>query len=156
MGVHGSQVQTNTVEGGCKTDVLIVTHGRLGEALLESAAMISGRIGGARAISFLPGQGVEDLEVSVRQALQEMSRNGSVLCLVDLAGGSPARVAAGMITEFPGLEVLAGVNLPMLVEVLLMRDSVTPSELARHGITAGTQSVVDLGQAFRSELGEGV
>ncbi|MGE5589457.1 MAG: PTS sugar transporter subunit IIA [Bacillota bacterium] len=134
------------------TDVLIVTHGRLGEALLESASMISGRTDGTQAIGFLPGQGVEDLDAAVRQALKRMSANGAVLCLVDIPGGSPARVAASMIAEYPDLEVLAGVSLPMLLEVLLMRDSMTMPELIQHGIAAGLQAVVDLGLVFRSQL----
>ena len=134
--------------------VLIVTHGRFGEALLEAARMISRGTEGARALGFLPGQGVEDLDAIVRSTLAEMGLD-DVLFLVDLPGGSPARVVAGLVGENPSLEALAGVNLPMLVEVLLLRDSLGTHQLAKHAAQSGHQGIVDIGAFLRSELAKG-
>ncbi|MGE5673533.1 MAG: PTS sugar transporter subunit IIA [Mycobacterium leprae] len=132
--------------------LLVVTHGRLGEALLETAAMISGGTQGARAIGFLPGQGVEDLEAAVTAALGELDAPDGTLCLLDLPGGSPARVVGGLLAQREGLEAVTGVNLPMLVEVLFLRDSMGVRELARVARDAGCMGVVDVGDLLRSEL----
>lgn len=135
--------------------VLVVAHGRLGEALLESAQMISGSADGAKALAFLPGQGVEDLEAALRAALAEMGPVDGTLCLVDLPGGSPARVAAMLAGENPALEVVAGANLPMLVEVLVMRDAMSARELAEHAGHAGSEGIVNVGALLRAELARG-
>jgi PTS system mannose-specific IIA component len=135
--------------------VLVVTHGRLGEALLESARMIIGSADGATALAFLPGQGVEDLEAALRATLSESGPVDGTVCLVDLPGGSPARVAAMLTGECPGLEVVAGANLPMVVEVLLMRDAMSATELAEHAAQAGSEGVVNVGALLRKELGQG-
>jgi mannose/fructose/sorbose-specific phosphotransferase system IIA component len=135
--------------------VLIVTHGRLGEALIESARMISGSTDGAKALAFLPGQGVEDLEAALRNTLATMGSLDGTLCLVDLPGGSPARVAAMLSAEHPAFEVVAGANLPMVVEVLLMRDAMSASELAEHAARSGSEGVVNIRALLRAELAEG-
>lgn len=135
--------------------VLLVTHGRMGEALLESARMISGNGDGARTLPFMPGQGVEDLEAAVRSTLADMSPAEGTLVLVDLPGGSPARVGAMIAAEHQEVEVVAGVNLPMLVEVLLMKDCMGARELAEHAGQAGGEGIVNVGALLRSELDRG-
>lgn len=135
--------------------ILVVTHGRLGEALLESARMITGNADGARALAFLPGQGVEDLEAALRETLSESGPVDGSLCLVDLPGGSPARVAAMLAGECATLEVVAGANLPMVVEVMLMRDTMSAAELAEHATQAGSEGIVNVGALLRKELARG-
>lgn len=134
------------------TGVLIVTHGRLGEALLEAAGMISGGTHGAKALGFSPGQGVEALEASVRDTLASLEADEGILCLVDLPGGSPARVAAGLAAAHSNLQVVSGANLPMLVEVLLLRESVNAAELAVHAAQSGAEGILDIGSLLRAEL----
>lgn len=120
--------------------------------------MISGSTDGARALAFLPGQGVEDLEAAVRETLAEMASVDGVLCLVDLPGGSPARVAGMICAEEPGVEVVAGANLPMVVEVLLLRGAMSAEALAEHAARIGCEGIVNLRALLRAEMeggGEG-
>lgn len=130
--------------------VLIVTHGRLGEALLESAAMLVSDVAHVRAVSFLPGQGVEDLDVAVRAALDELRDSDGTLALVDIPGGTPARVVGAISLERSGVELVSGVNLAMLVEVLLSRQSATLPELVGLAVKGGRDSIQDLAAAIRS------
>jgi mannose PTS system EIIA component len=132
--------------------VLIISHGPLGQALVDAATMITGHTDDVRAISFQPGQGIEDLDAAVRSALDEVWGTGGALCLVDLPGGSPARVAASLVPSTPGLEVISGVNLPMLVEVLLLRDAGSARELAIQAHRLGGEGIVDVGMVLREAL----
>lgn len=131
--------------------VLIVTHGRLGEALVEACAMLVSESDCLKAVGFCPGEGVEDLDAAVRAALAEMEPNDGVLCLADLAGGSPARVLGGLLLERPQLEVVTGVNLPMLAEVLLLRKELSLNDLVQHALKCGADGIVDIGAILRRE-----
>lgn len=135
--------------------LLIVTHGRLSEALLESAAMLVNDTDRVRAVSFLPGQGIEDLSNAVRGALDELADNDGILAMVDIPGGSPARVVGGLTLERPGLELVTGVNLAMVVEALMARQTVTLSELVDLVLRSGRDSIGDLASAIRNELSMG-
>jgi len=131
--------------------VLVVTHGRLGEALVEACGMLVSENECLRSVGFHPGEGVEDLDASVRAVLADMEPNDGVLCLADLAGGSPARVLGGLLLERPQLEVVAGVNLPMLAETLLLRRELDLQGLVQHALASGTQGIVDVGSLLRGE-----
>jgi mannose/fructose/sorbose-specific phosphotransferase system IIA component len=134
------------------TEILIVTHGHLGKALLETAGMISGYTNGVKTIGFFPGQGIEDLEEAVRTTLLNINKTDNILCLVDIPGGSPARVVTEMAAENSFLQVVSGVNLAMLIEVLLMKDKMEIEQLVEHAKKSACESVMDLGSIFRSEL----
>lgn len=135
--------------------VLIVTHGRLGEVLMETAAMLVGETESVRTVGFQPGEGVEDLETAVRGAMAELEPNDGILSLVDIPGGSPARVMGGLVLERPDLELVTGVNLSMVAEVLFARQSMTAADLARHALNCGTGGIVDLAAMLRAELMQG-
>ncbi|BAD40262.1 PTS sugar transporter subunit IIA [Symbiobacterium thermophilum] len=131
--------------------VLIVTHGRFGEALLESAGMLVSDLDQVRTVSFLPGQGVEDLEAAVGDALRELGESEGILALVDIPGGTPARVLGGVALQRADLELVSGVNLAMLVEVLFARLSATLPELVGMAVRGGWDGIRDLGAAVRHE-----
>lgn len=132
--------------------ILLVTHGRLSESLLDVASMLGSEMSSVQAVPFLPGQGVEDLENAVKAALLKLSPNDGVLAMVDLPGGSPARVAGGLIFDNKKMELVTGVNVPMLIEVLMLRDSMTLQELVDHAVVSGTGGVIDIGKLFRAEF----
>lgn len=131
--------------------VLIVTHGGLGRALMEAAGMLVGGSDLVWTVGFEPGQGVEDLDAAVRSALAELAPAEGVLGMADIPGGSPARVLGGLLLERPGLELVTGVNLPMLVEVLLARRELDLKELVGHALQTGAEGIVDIGALLRQE-----
>lgn len=99
--------------------VIVATHGeRLAEAFLESAAMIGGESENVKAITFVPGEGPDDL-VKKYQALIQEKKPDSVLFLVDLFGGSPYNAAIRLADGKDNYDVVSGVNLPMVIEVLM-------------------------------------
>ena len=125
--------------------VLIVAHGSLAEGLLEAASMIVGKTEDTKAVCFYSTQGVEGLEEAVQAALDQFTNCDGVLCLVDIPGGSPARVVAAQSFKRKGVEIISGVSLPMLIEALFAREDQSLKELAQTAVQAGVDGVLDLG-----------
>jgi mannose PTS system EIIA component len=131
--------------------VLVICHGRLGDALLETASMLVAAPSKAWSIGLLPGEGPEDLDAKARAALAGLDPDDGALCLVDIPGGVPARVAGALIAAAGRpVEVLSGVNLPMLAEALLCREGNDLGTLAALAAAAGREGIVDLGAVLRA------
>ena len=98
--------------------------------------MISGRQERVRAVSFAAGQAPEELERMILRAVDEVDEGDGVIVLADLAGGSPYNAAALLACKGRAVEVVSGVNLPMLAEVLTLR-SIQPGALAQVALESG-------------------
>lgn len=132
--------------------VVLATHAGLGKAMLETAAIISGGTEGVRTIELYPGGGAEDVETALRKQLSEADKDDKVLCLVDIPGGSPARVAARLALEAPFFHVISGLNLGMLTETLLLKDSMDIAQLKEHIMTAAAGTITDIGNKLSANL----
>jgi PTS system mannose-specific IIA component len=112
------------------TGLVVATHGALGEVLLETVAMIIGRPERAMAVSLSRDHDPVELSVLLARAIEEAGADGDgVLVAVDMFGGTPANI--GMILFVPGrVELLTGVNLPMLLKFFSHRGSCPLDELA--------------------------
>jgi len=124
--------------------LVVATHGNLGEALLETLAMIIGPADLARAVSLSRNHSPELLHEQLAAAIAAVSQGQGVLVAADMFGGTPANVCLTLLE--PGrVELLTGVNLPMLVKFFTYRERLTLSELAdllqgyaREGIVQGS------------------
>src|SRR4051794_10022787 len=111
--------------------VLVICHGGLATALVDSAHMIVGVSERSVPIAFLAGMGPDDLSRMIDAALGGTAdKRPPVLVLTDLAGGTPARVSAELLGAGRA-EVVTGVSLPMLIEVLLADSAGSVAELAK-------------------------
>jgi PTS system mannose-specific IIB component len=102
--------------------IVIGTHGWAAEPLLKTAEMLLGEQHNVACIDFAPGENAETLMDKYRGRLAELDTAQGVLFLVDTWGGSPFNAASRLVTDRPDQEVIAGVNIPMLVETLMARD----------------------------------
>ncbi len=100
--------------------LFIFNHGRFGEELIKSAELITGKIEDIQAFSLLPGMSIEDFYESVKEPLLNTKKQKLILC--DLFGGTPCNVAMMMSLQ-TDVEIVCGVNLPMLIDVVLSRGS---------------------------------
>ncbi|HEY0553708.1 MAG TPA: PTS sugar transporter subunit IIA [Thermoanaerobaculia bacterium] len=95
---------------------LLLTHGGLARELLAAADKISGRLSGFEALSLDWGEGFDQARIRVGEALERLDQGEGVLVLTDVYGGTPCNIA--MTYYQPGkVEVLAGVNLPMILRM---------------------------------------
>ena len=121
--------------------ILVVTHSRLGEALLEAAEFILGsRPQGAVSVSIDLNQNVDRLREKVAAGIKKVNQNQGVLILTDMFGGTPSNISYSFLEE-GRVEVLSGVNLPVLVQALDHRGKLAISELAASLEAFGRKSI---------------
>jgi PTS system mannose-specific IIA component len=118
-----------------KKSILIITHGNFGIELLNSVEMIMGEQEDANALGLRLGESVEDLRNEVEKIIVENNNsNKDTIIFVDILGGSPSNIALYMLKKYSHIEVITGVNMPMLIEIFQSRDFEEIDELL-HKIT---------------------
>lgn len=105
-------------------NLLIVTHGPLARALKETLKMFTSDVEDIHAVG-LTESGVEEFKVKVIDAVDNFYKQGKgLLVLVDLFGGTPFNVAMlELKNKYENVEIITGVNLPLLIEASLLRGS---------------------------------
>lgn len=120
-------------------NLFIFNHGRFGEELIKSAELITGKIEDVKAFSLLPGMSIEDFYETVKEPV--FSAKGPKLILCDLFGGTPCNVAMMMAMQ-DNIDIVCGVNLPMLIDVVLGRGAgKTIQEIIDSAVETGKKSV---------------
>jgi len=109
--------------------VLIITHGNLGNELIKVTKLIRGDMEGALAISVDETKGVENLKNDIIAAIKKLDSGEGVLILTDLFGGTPSNISLSFL-EKEKVEVVTGVNLPMMLKVSERKDERGLSEFA--------------------------
>ncbi|WP_417315210.1 PTS mannose transporter subunit IIAB [Enterobacter sp.] len=122
--------------------IVIGTHGWAAEQLLKTAEMLLGEQENVGWIDFVPGENAETLIVKYNAQLEKLDTSKGVLFLVDTWGGSPFNAASRIVVDKEHYEVVAGVNIPMLVETFMARDD-NPSfdELVALAVETGREGV---------------
>ncbi|RPJ69817.1 MAG: PTS sugar transporter subunit IIA [Desulfobacteraceae bacterium] len=121
--------------------IVVVTHSRLGEALIEATEFIVGsRPEGVVAVSIDINQNVDKLRERVAAGIKKAGRDDGVLILTDMFGGTPSNISFSFL-ETGRTEVLSGVNLPILVQAVTSRGKMGLSELAASLETFGRKSI---------------
>jgi len=122
--------------------IVIVGHGDIADGLLDAARMIVGKIEGVATVSLRETDAVEELMERIATALTETDKGNGVLVLADLFGASPFNASARLaMQEESSLEVISGVNLPMLLELIVQRDDASLEQLVEIAREAGTSGV---------------
>ena len=122
--------------------IVIGTHGWAAEQLLKTAEMLLGEQENVGWIDFVPGENAETLIEKYETQLAKLDTTQGVLFLVDTWGGSPFNAASRIVVDKPQYEVIAGVNIPMLVETLMARDdNPTLAELVAVAVETGREGV---------------
>ncbi len=138
------------------TGIIIVAHGELASELVNSVAMIMGRVPLLRAVGLGSDQSLDDLKREIEEAWQELERGGArqILVLVDMFGGSCSNVAARLVCDSePGqIAVVTGVNLPMVLEASIDRDLYQFKDLVDKVVKAGRKSIVDVRAVLAEKL----
>ena len=108
---------------------LLVTHYRLGEEFLQALRLIVPEAPSFGVVSIDPTQSVEDMREAISSALKEADRGAGVLVLTDMFGGTPANISLSFLEE-RHVEVVTGLNLPMLIKLATLREERSLEELA--------------------------
>jgi PTS system mannose-specific IIA component len=116
--------------------VVLATHGRLADELLRAAELICGPVEGCRAITLSATSALEDAREALAGAIEDVEQGQGVLVLTDMFGGTPSNLALTFLDDH--VEVVTGVNLPMLLKLTTCRGEGAKLEdvartLAAHG-----------------------
>ncbi len=122
--------------------IVIGTHGWAAEQLLKTAEMLLGEQENVGWIDFVPGENAETLIEKYNAQLAKLDTSKGVLFLVDTWGGSPFNAASRIVVDKEHYEVVAGVNIPMMVETFMARDD-NPAfdELVALAVETGREGV---------------
>lgn len=121
--------------------LVVATHGNLGSELLMSAQMIIGPVINARAVSITHDSSMEAIRDAIAEAVAEVGKdNQGVIIVTDMFGGTPANVSMTFL-EPQSVEVMTGVNLPMILKFFNSQETIGLDELAGILKSYGQQSI---------------
>ena len=135
-----SNPQSTPAGDGRKVAGVIVTHGNLAGELLAAAEMIVGPVSHIAAVSIGWHDDVDVARDEVQRAITRVSKSSGVLLLTDMFGGTPTNIAS-MFLEEGAVEVITGVNLPMVIKLATDTGEDGLPEVARRICEQGRQGI---------------
>jgi PTS system mannose-specific IIA component len=113
-----------------RVGVVIVTHYGLGEEFLLALNLIIPDAPTFHAVAVDPSQSVDDMRAAILHALRAAEQGAGVLILTDMFGGTPSNVSLSFLDEHH-VEVVTGMNLPMLIKLATLQEDKPLDELAK-------------------------
>jgi len=119
---------------------VIVTHGQLANELVSAAEMIVGELNHVTAVSIGWHDDVEVAREEIERAVHRVDAGSGVLLLTDMFGGTPTNIAASFLASTQ-VEIVTGVNLPMVIKLATQESDETLPDLARRIRDEGQQQI---------------
>jgi PTS system mannose-specific IIA component len=121
--------------------IVIVSHGNLGDGLIDAAEFILGKRPEALvAVSIDLTESAEKLREKIAQGMKTVDQHDGLLILTDMFGGTPSNLSYSFLEE-GRIEVLSGVNLPIVIKAVNARDEMELTPLAQCLETYGKKSI---------------
>jgi len=109
---------------------LVVSHGHLARELVAAAEMIVGEISYIQAVSIGWHDDVNDARKEIEKAITDVNQGSGIIILTDMFGGTPSNIAFSF--HEPGkVDVVTGVNLPMIIKIASQKEGETVETLAK-------------------------
>lgn len=122
--------------------IILSAHGSLSKKFLHTAEMIIGKQENIAWIDLLPSESIDNLCEKYIESLSTLNLNEGVLFLLDMWGGTPFNAASRVIIDKKNYDIVTGINVPMLIEVLLNRDKINSiKELVCIALKSGSESI---------------
>lgn len=121
--------------------IVIVTHSHLGDALIDAAEFIIGtRPDNMVSVSINLNENVDKLREKIAQGIKKVDQKKGVLILTDMFGGTPSNLSYSFLEE-GRVEVISGVNLPILIKALSTQEKIELGEFAESLAAFGKKSI---------------
>ncbi len=130
--------------------LLIISHCEVGKEFLNAAELIVGSLESTDAISVTQLTESKEMLTEISRKIKALDSGQGVLILTDMFGGTPSNLSLSFLKE-EMVEVLTGVNLPMVIAVAQDRDRLTLKELGEKAEQAGRRSIALAGNLLKSE-----
>lgn len=123
--------------------IMIISHGPLSKALADTAAMVLGPQEHLLAVGLYEHESPEDLKRKITEAIGSIPDSSELLIFSDIQSGTPFNTAALLSREHV-FEHISGVNLPLLVEALTLRNYLSAGELKERLIASAPTTIMDV------------
>ena len=120
--------------------VVIVTHYQIGEEFLHALRLIVPNAPEFISVSIDPKQSVDEMRQLIEKALKKADRGSGVLVLTDMFGGTPSNMSLSFVVE-SGVEVVTGLNLPMLIKLATLSEDKPLEDLAKFIKSYGRRNI---------------
>lgn len=97
--------------------IVFASHGGLAQGLYDTVKMLVGEVQACRVVSLVPGMAPEQLDEQLTSAIGEVDTGDGVIVFTDVASGTPYNRALGLKHRGLNIEVVSGVNVPMVLEL---------------------------------------
>lgn len=121
--------------------ILVVSHGRLAEALISSVQFLVGNLKRVKGISIWPRDRKEDVRDRIQKGIGDVNDGDGVVVLTDLLGGTPTNLTLSVL-EDEKIEVVTGVNMPMLLALSSYRKGRSLQEIGLLAKRSGRRSII--------------
>ena len=121
--------------------MVLVTHGRLAEELRLAMEHVVGPQQAVATVCIGPEDDMEHTRADIRRSIEAVDQGDGVVVLTDMFGGTPSNLAMQMAGGGHTVEILAGVNLPLLVKLAKVRGSEPLAEAVDHAKAAGRKYI---------------
>lgn len=128
--------------------IVVVSHGQMAEGMLEAARMIVGEQERLVSVTLREADGIESLTERVTAAVEQVDAGDGVLVLVDVFGASPFNASARVAMQRGNVEVLTGMSLPMLLELVVQREGQDLRALTQVARDVGTSGIRTLSETL--------
>ena len=119
---------------------VIVSHGKVANELLAAAETVIGKLNHIAAVSIGWNDNVETAKDEISRAIKKVSSGAGVLLLTDMFGGTPTNISAMFIADSE-IEIVTGVNLPMVIKLAAQSKEISLSEMAKEVEEQGKQAI---------------
>lgn len=123
--------------------LVLVAHAGIARELLDAAEMIMGKIESAEAVGIKPDDPVDVIRDTITGAIKKVGCDG-VIIMTDMFGGTPSNMSLSFLQE-NHVEVITGVNLPMMIKFVADRSKFCIAELAEKLKQCGRESIIVAG-----------
>ncbi|MBK6751380.1 MAG: PTS sugar transporter subunit IIA [Pyrinomonadaceae bacterium] len=127
-----------------KVGGVIVSHGQVANELLAAAEAVVGDLSNITAVSIGWHDDVEMAKAEIERAIKNVSAGAGVLLLTDMFGGTPTNISAMFLKENE-VEIVTGVNLPMVIKVATVNKEISLSDLAQEVEEQGKSAIMRAG-----------
>ncbi len=120
--------------------MVLVTHGRLAEEFVAATEHVVGEQQDIRAICIGPDDDMEQRREDIVKAVEQVDSGSGVVVLTDMFGGTPSNLAISMLDR-GNVEVVAGINLPMLIKMASVRNTKSLQDAVEEAQAAGRKYI---------------
>lgn len=132
--------------------IVLVTHGRLAEELVSTLEHIVGPQDQVATVCIQPDDDMESRRRDILDEIAKVQSPGGVILLADLFGGTPSNLAISVMNE-TGVEVITGVNLPMIIQLAQVRKTHKLAEAVAEAQNAGRKNIHVASQLLADRTG---